>query len=490
MVNKMNLSKSKYCAGVQCRKILWLDKNYPEEREENKSESVLDNGKEVGIVARDLFGPCVTIEFNTDLDKMVNDTKDTLTKHNVIAEASFIYNDNFCSIDILKKDIDGYEIYEVKSSTEIKDIFLDDISYQYYVVNNLGYKITRACIVYLNSSYVRGKCLELDKLFVVEDVTDIVISKQKEVEDNIREINEYVDEDSEKEEILGMQCVTPYDCPYFKYCTKELPERNVFTIRDMRKSSKFKLYQNGIYRYEDLLKEKINPKYKEQIEFELYDREDVIKEDEIRSFMETLSYPIYFLDFETYQQAIPEYEGIRPYMQIPFQYSLHYLEEESGTLKHKEFLADSSIDPRRTLAEKLVSDIPLDVCTVAYNMKFEKMVIKNLADLYPDLSDHLMNIYENMKDLMIPFYNRSYYTKDMKGSYSIKYVLPALFPNDESLNYKNLDLIHNGSEAMSAFANLGSLSKDEQENIRYNLLKYCELDTYAMVKIWERLKEI
>ena len=183
------------------------------------------------------------------------------------------------------------------------------------------------------------------------------------------------------------------------------------------------------------------------------------------------------------------YDNIKPYMQIPFQYSLHYMDEK-GNLYHKEFLAETSIDPRRSLAESLVNDIPENVCVLAYNMMFEKMVIKNLAYLYKDLSGHLMNIYNNMHDLMIPFKDRDYYTKDMQGSYSIKYVLPALFPNDPSLDYHNLEGIHNGSEAMNSYANLANYSKEEQEIIRNNLLKYCQLDTYAMVKIYKKLKDI
>ena len=175
------------------------------------------------------------------------------------------------------------------------------------------------------------------------------------------------------------------------------------------------------------------------------------------------------------------------YEQIPFQYSLHYIEKE---LKHKEFLAQAGIDPRRQLAEQLVKDIPKDVTTLAYNMGFEKGVIRKLAKLYPDLQEHLMNIHDNIKDLMIPFQKKQYYSKDMHGSYSIKYVLPALFPNDPSLNYKNLDLIHNGGEAMESFGELINKSKEEQEYIRERLLRYCELDTYAMVKIYEKLKEV
>ena len=206
--------------------------------------------------------------------------------------------------------------------------------------------------------------------------------------------------------------------------------------------------------------------------------------------MSTLEYPLYFLDFETYQEAIPQYDGVSPYMQIPFQYSLHVKKSEKSPLEHYEFLAKAGIDPRRSLAESLVNDIPKDVCTIAYNMSFEKTVIKHLSELYPDLSEHLLNIRDNMKDLMIPFKNREYYNKDMQGSYSIKYVLPALFKDDPSLDYHNLDQIHNGSEAMNSFRAMENMDEKELADTRENLLKYCGLDTYAMVKIYDKLKEV
>ena len=258
----------------------------------------------------------------------------------------------------------------------------------------------------------------------------------------------------------------------------------------MNLKKKLELYKSGIYKYKDLLNTNINDKYKEQIDFELNNKEDKINIEKIKSFMKTLYYPVYFLDFETYQESIPSYDNQSPYEQIPFQYSLHYIDKENGALMHTEFLSESGIDPRRGLAEQLVKDIPYDVCVLAYNMSFEKTVIKKLATLYPDLSSHLMNIHDNIKDLMVPFKNRDYYTKDMLGSYSIKYVLPALFKDDPSLDYHNLDMVHNGSEASYAFYSLSSLSKEEQLVLRENLLKYCGLDTYAMVKIWEKLNEV
>lgn len=487
----MNLSKSKYCNGIGCNKKLWMLTYMPDKAEEIDNESVFETGHEVGELAKKLFGDYHDISFNENLNKMIEDTQEAINKgYKIITEASFVYQNNFCSIDILKYNNQELEVYEVKSSTEVKDIYLDDISYQVYILLNLGYQVKKASIVYINGNYERYGDLDLSKLFNIEDVTKIVYNKQQEVSNNIKQITLYMEQKNEPTMKLGMYCMKPYPCPFFKYCSRSLKENNIFQIRGMTNNSKFKYYNQGIYSYEDLLKENITDKYKQQIEFTLYNKNAYIDIDKIKEFMKDLYYPMYFLDFETYQQAIPKYNGIKPYMQIPFQYSLHYIEKENGILNHKEFLSQPNIDPRRKLAESLVKDIPLNSCTLAYNMKFEKMVIKNLANLYPDLSHHLMNIHDNMYDLMIPFKDRNYYTKDMNGSFSIKYVLPALFPNDPSLNYHNLDLIHNGTEAMTEFAELGNKSLEEQAIIRKNLLKYCELDTYAMVKIYYKLKEL
>ena len=206
--------------------------------------------------------------------------------------------------------------------------------------------------------------------------------------------------------------------------------------------------------------------------------------------MSTFFYPLYFLDFETVIPIIPNAIGARPYQQIPFQYSLHYVETENGELKHKEFLGESGTDPRRALAEQLCDDIPMNVCTTAYNKAFECSRIEEMAQAFPDLANHLRNIKEHIVDLLVPFREGYYYNKNMGGSFSIKSVLPAIFPDDPSLNYHNLDEIHNGGEAMSVFPKIKDMLPDEAAETRYNLLRYCELDTYAMVKVWEELKRV
>ena len=484
----MNLSKSSYCRGIQCKKILWLEKHKPEEKQETNNDRILEQGNDIHEVARYLFGSHINIEYRENLQQMVEDTINTIESYKdvIITEASFTYKNNFCSVDILKKNNNTYEIYEIKSSTELKDIYINDASYQYYVLTSLGLKVTKVSLVHINSNYVRIGDLDLGQLFIKQDITKEVIDLQKDVKNNIKEINEYV-EKKEQPKDIDENCFKPYPCSFFKYCTKHLPEKNIFTIPRMQTRQKLKLYNNKIFSYEELLKEEINENTKKILEYELYNKEDYIDKVKIKEFLNTLKEPIYFLDFETYQMPIPLYNNVSPYEQIPFQYSLHYIDSE---LKHKEFLAEAGVDPRRALAEQLVKDIPKDVTTLAYNMGFEKGVIKRLSKLYPDLSEHLMNIHDNIKDLMIPFQKGYYYTKDMHGSYSIKYVLPALFPDDPSLNYKNLDLIHNGGEAMSSFQDLINKTKEEQNYIRERLLRYCELDTYAMVKIYEKLLEV
>ena len=333
--------------------------------------------------------------------------------------------------------------------------------------------------------------LELDKLFAVTDVTAEVLDKQTEISEYIDMLREYMEQVDEPQRDIGAHCFAPYSCGFFDYCTRDWPHPNIFDISSMQNRSKLKLMDKGILSFEEVkAKKAVNDKCMLQVQHELHDLPDKINTDAIRAFMDTLSYPLYFLDFETFQPAVPLYDDSSPYEQIVFQYSLHYILEEDGELYHKEFLAYPGEDPRRAVAEHLCEDIPMDVCVLAYNMGFEKGRISALAKLYPDLEDHLMNIHGNINDLMIPFRNKDYYNKAMQGSYSIKYVLPALFPDDPSLDYHNLEGVHNGAEASAAFAAMADMDPEQLEEYREHLLRYCELDTYAMVKVWEKLKEI
>ncbi len=312
----------------------------------------------------------------------------------------------------------------------------------------------------------------------------------EDAEARIRYLTDYMDGPEEPEESIGEHCFNPYGCGFWKYCTGMLPRPNVFDLSGMQNRSKFKYYRDGIISFEQLEEAgKLQKNYLTQVRHELHGQEAEIHKDVIESFLAKLSYPLYFLDFETFQTAVPLFDRSRPYEQIPFQYSLHYIEKENGECLHREYLADPGEDPRRGVAESLCRDIPADVCVMAYNMGFEKGRIKRMAELFPDLSEHLTAIHDHIVDLMVPFKEKAYYCRDMQGSYSIKYVLPVLFPGDPALDYHNLNDVHNGAEASDAFSRMQEMEPEERERYRASLLKYCELDTLAMVKIWEKLAE-
>ena len=255
-------------------------------------------------------------------------------------------------------------------------------------------------------------------------------------------------------------------------------------------NTKTKLYDQGLISFVDLHScGALGKQAAMQVNYELEDIPDLIRRESIHQYLQDITYPLYFLDFESFQPAIPLYDYSSPYDQIPFQYSLHYRKKKNGKLYHREYLASPDEDPRRGLAEQLCRDIPEDVCVLAYSMTFEKSRIRELADLFPDLKHHLMCIHNNIKDLIIPFQQNWYYSKAMQGSYSIKYVLPALFPDDPELNYQNLEGVHNGREASDTFQMMRRMEKPKREEYRRHLLKYCELDTYAMVKVLQKLYE-
>ena len=484
----MNLTKSQYMTAKQCSKALWLHKNKPETVETDDSlEGILENGRVVGEYARGLFPGGTIVEFDGDV---IQRTQMLIEQGaQTIYEAAFSFRDCFAMCDILHREQNSWEIYEVKSSTELKPEYIQDAAFQYYILSNAGIKVNKVSIVYINNQYERNGELNLKELFVIEDITTQAKEMVEQIPHEIEILMASLESSCEPEVSIGEHCIKPNECACKGYCWNHIPENSVFDISGMRNKKKFEIYQQGIVTFEEIAASgiKLSPQAAEIQVYSHINDESIINIEAIRAFIDTILFPLYFLDFETFQQPIPMFDKEKPYEQIPFQYSLHYMERDGGELKHKEYLAKEGKDPRRELAERLVCNIPKNVCVMAYNMQFEKMVIKRLAEQFEDLSEHLMNIHENMVDLMVPFQKKHFYLKEMKGSYSIKYVLPALFPDDEELNYKRLN-IQNGSMAMQVFASLHLKNKEEIEQTRKDLLEYCKLDTLAMVRIWEKLK--
>lgn len=489
----MAISKSKYVDYRTCPKSLWMLLNMPEQGiDDPNAQKHIDDGKEVGKYAKYYFKDTVDAssfkeDGSLDMENMIGLTNRYLIedKEN-IAEASFAVDGLFCSVDILHKIDDGYEIYEVKATTNVEKDHLIDSAFQKYVLLKRGLNIKGVYILHLNSDYRRKGDININSLFLKEQVDnnptfqDTLENLDKDIED----IRNLLKQKEEPEQRLHQACKS---CPYKKYCQRNLPTPSVLDINGIRGG--YDYINSGTITYNDALYNqiKLNKRQKVQIEVFLRNEQTRIDIPAVKAFLTTIRYPIYHLDFESIQMPIPPCDGAWPYEQIPTQYSLH-IEYEDGRLEHKEFLGDS-MDPRRGIAEALCQDIPMDACVLAYNKTFECGRIGELAELYPDLRDHLLNMKENVVDLIVPFKSGAYYSRAMGGSNSIKYVLPALYPSDPELDYHALPVVHNGGEAMDIYPKMLKASPEEKERIRDGLLKYCCLDTLAMVKVLRKVKE-
>tara|TARA_B100000676_G_C18080255_1_gene850635 strand:- start:445 stop:1947 length:1503 start_codon:yes stop_codon:yes gene_type:complete len=500
MVTPHFLSKSKYIRGLQCHKSLWLSKEgkvKPRDTPESL-KIIFEEGIRVGEEARKLFPDGKLINYKgSNFDEKIARTKEWLISgESTIYEATFKFDDVLVMVDILNQGENGWEFYEVKAASDVyinkskivKDVFLQDLAIQYYVLKGSGLDISSAFLVHINNQYVRQGPLEIEKLFSIVDLTEEVVDTQINVDEQLKVMRDVLcgDEPNIK---IGVYCDKPYECDFKSHCWPEeiLNGYSVFDISGLNTSKKFELYESGIIKVEEVPDSfSLSDNQRLQVKTELSGKE-IIDHEKINKFLNDLYYPLYFLDFETFMQAIPEWDGFRPYQQIPFQYSIHCIEREGEGSSHLEFLAEENSDPRKSMVTRLVGDIPIGACVLAYNYSFEKNVISNLAKQVEEYSDHLMDIHNNMRDLMIPFQKKYYYKKEMKGRYSIKAVLPALIGNSPYLKME----VNDGMEASNNYKNL-SLIKDlaKKKEIKKNLKIYCKQDTESMVEILKCLKAI
>jgi hypothetical protein len=480
------LSKSRYTRGLQCHKSLWLLTHSPELRTEPDAslQSRYDEGHVVGELAQELFPGGVMIPFDgLSFDEQIRLTAQAMQSAKVIYEAAFSHNGVFVKADIMRKGRQGWDIYEVKSSTDIKDVHLNDIAVQYHVIGNSGIKVGKAFLVHLNNKYVRSGPLGLDLLFTINDVTADPMKRQPDVKKEIVRQQKML-KGKEPGIDIGPHCEYPYDCDFMDHCWRHIPEDSVFDLRD-RGVDKYDLYRQGIVRQCDIPLELLNAKQRQQVEATLK-KKNTINNVKVREFLDKLWYPLCFLDFETFQSAVPPYDGTSPYQQIPFQYSLHYRKRKGGKLYHCEYLAQPGVDPRKELIDRLLEDVPDGACIVAYNKAFEIGQLKELAKQFPCKRSKIQAIIVAVFDLMYPFKKRHIYSWKQSGSYSLKTVLPTFV---KGMTYDGME-IGDGGAAMEAYHVMGELADKPKElaKLRTALLTYCRQDTLAMVKLLEILE--
>jgi hypothetical protein len=379
-----------------------------------------------------------------------------------------------------------WDIVEVKSSTSAKEVNLDDLSLQRHACEAAGLQVGKCKLVHLNNQYVRQGELDLQQLFVLEDLTRDVATLVADVPDNLKEMRRILAASPEPDIPVGPHCSDPYDCIFQGDCWSFLPEHSVFDLyRGGQKS--WTLFKDDVLSMSDIgSRISLSRTQAVQLAAVQAGRAQVDKP-AIRQFLKGLTYPLWLLDFETFQSAVPLYDGTKPYQQIPFQFSLHVCETPKAEPVHHAWLAEGSDDPRRGFLDALRGALGSDGDILAFNISFERARLNELARQYPDQVEWVASTNSRFVDLIKPFRDFAYYHLDQHGSCSLKDVLPAL----TGKGYDGMEIAE-GRAAARAFLRVEhrEIAHEEKRRVRKHLESYCEQDTLGMVWILDALGEL
>jgi hypothetical protein len=486
----MYISKSKYLSGLQCHKLLWHQYNAKDliPEVDAATQAIFDQGHLVGEYAKKLFPDGVEVcKGIIDIDEVIQRSVPALILRKPLFEAAFTYKNAYARADILNPvNNNQWDIIEVKSSTEVKGVNLHDLAIQRYTYEGAGLDIRHCCLLHINNGYVRKGEIDPEQLFVCEDVTAQVSELLPTVEANLLEMGKIILLDNSPDQMIGPHCDDPYSCPLIDVCWNYLPKNNVFQLTRIGKKG-YDLLSRGILSINDI---PVNFSFSDaqKIEYDAVRKNKVhVDKNSIRSFLVNLEYPLYLLDFETFQTAIPMYDDVSPYEQVPFQYSLHRIDTPGSTPVHSMVLAEGKADPRSEILSRLKKELGTKGSIVAYNASFEKNILRSSIVHYLDYATWLQNIDKRIVDLMEPFRLHSYYHPEQAGSYSIKSVLPALCGK----SYDEMEISEGGTASQEylrvAFCDV---TDEERTRVRGYLEEYCTMDTQAMIDILFQLQKI
>jgi len=482
------LSKSKYMSGLQCPKLLWTLMNQPETIREPDigTQYIFAQGHLVGEYAKQLFPGGIDIPHDNFMENIVA-TKKLLAERKPLFEAGILFGRIYCRVDILNPgNLDQWDIVEIKSSTSVKDVHVHDVSFQKYCCEKAGIKIRACKLGFINNQYVKSDEIDPRELFILEDISSQVEETSESIEEQVTNLLDVISNKTCPGVSIGEHCLAPYECPLRVECWGFLPEDSIFDLRG-GKTKQFSLYEQGILSIKDI-PDDIPLSRQQQIQKECVMTGNVhVEKEEIRQFLNKLKYPHYYLDFETFGPAIPIYGGTRPYQDIPFQFSLHIVENDTSEPVHHSFLAEGRDDPRPQILSELQRLLGSEGSIISYNASFEEGVLKELVDAFPAYTNWLGGILLRMIDLLFPFTNFHYYNASQKDTASLKKVLPAITEK----GYQEM-AISTGMDASITYAKItyGNATEEEVTGVRADLIKYCKLDTEGMIWVVDELRKL
>ena len=486
----VQLSKTRFVGGLQCFKRLHMECYQRDLMDpiDPGLQAIFDTGNGVGELARKRFPDGRLIEEPYfEHSQAVSKTAQLLSDPSIPAfyEAAFEFSKIRIRVDIFRRNADGaFDLIEVKSGTSVKSEHIPDVAIQLHVLEGLGFEINQVYLMHIDNTYTyQGGDYNLEELFKLEDITEKARDFCSEIiPEKLDEMWQILDQHIPPLISIGSHCTSPYKCPFYGHCHQDLPEHPIKELPRINKKLRDSLQDSGFRDIREIPEDYPGLNDLQKRVISSLETGSLFISKEAPEIISGILYPLSFIDFETFNPALPIYRLTRPFQPIPFQWSLH-IQYLSGQLEHQDFLYEKPEDPRLSFVETLLDAVP-DVGTIIAYSGYEESTIKQLATLFPQFEYELLSLCDRIFDLL-KLVREHYYHPQFHGSFSIKSVLPAIVPN---MGYSDLNIQH-GLIAAIDFGKL--ISPDTpaaiKNDTKQSLLEYCQRDTEAMVRILENL---
>jgi len=486
----VKISKSKFIAGVQCPKRLYLLVHKPElaAQPDGSDEAIMEQGREVELLAHQLFPGGVEVDGWGGLLPAIRSTRELVANPNVpaIFEGAFEHDDVVVKSDILERRKENrWRLVEVKSTADLKEHHVEDVAIQSYVLSRCGLKLSSVLLAHVNRSYVRTTTtVDPHQFFLFRNLTQRVRNLQPVLLFQLQSQFRVLDMPTPPAVRTGPHCTNPVVCEFFRHCNHPKPTDYIGYIPRLGVGAIEQMEQMGIESIHDIPADFELSELQRRACTAMQTGQPWFSE-ELRTEFESLRYPLYFMDFETVNPAIPRFQSMRPYDHLPFQWSVHVQAQPDAALERFEFLAMNSEDPRSAFISSLCEALGEEGSIVVYNEQFESRRLWELAGWLPEYTQRIRDIQRRLWDLL-PVVRNHVYHPAFGGSFSLKAVLPALVPD---MSYEGM-LVPNGQAAGLAWESMirGHASEAEREAKRRALLDYCAQDTLALVRLLEALQ--
>jgi len=477
---RARLSKSKLMSWLQCPKRLWLQVNRPEVAQVSaQSEAGFARGHRVGKIAQRLFPGGQLIGYAVDLRQALRETASALAAPGdlTLFEPAFRHRDLLVRADVLERRRGTYRLVEVKASTEVKPYHPTDVGIQAWVIQGAGIPLAQTELAHVDTTFVYPGGGDYRGLFKHVEMTTELLPIQQQILQWIAEAQRTLTGPTPEIDV-GPQCSDPYDCEFYAFCA---PVEAEFPVEILPNSGKFvaALRAEGYADLRDVPEDRLASDTHRRIWRATVSGRPEFDSNAARK-LAGLGFPCFFLDFESVMPPVPLWAGTRPYETTPMQWSCHR-QDDDGQLTHRSYLETAGGDPRRPFAETLIDALGTAGTIFVYNAGFEGARLTALAEQLPDLGAQLMAIRARFFDLL-PFTRTHYYHRDMRGSWSLKAVLPTIAPD---LRYANLADVQSGDMVEPIYLEMidSGTSASRRAELEAALLRYCERDTLALVRL-------